>query len=37
MTGWRAAFLIFGIGTELLAVICLLVMFRQRGRLGKGS
>src|SRR5690349_12848596 len=31
------AFLIFGIGTEALAVIVLLIMFRRRGWLGKGS
>jgi len=35
--GSLAAFLIFGIGTELLAVICLLVLFRRRGWMGKGS
>ena len=28
---------LFGIGTELLAVICLLVMFRRRGWMGKRS
>jgi hypothetical protein len=35
--GSLAAFLIFGIGTELLAVICPLVPFRRRGWMGKGS
>jgi magnesium transporter len=35
--GSLTAFLIFGIGTEALAVIILLVMFRRRGWLGKGS
>jgi magnesium transporter len=35
--GSLTAFLIFGIGTEALAVIGLLVMFRRRGWLGKGS
>jgi magnesium transporter len=35
--GSLAAFLIFGVGTEALAVIILLVMFRRRGWLGKGS
>jgi magnesium transporter len=34
--GSLAAFLAFGIGTELLAVICLLVLFRRRGWMGKG-
>jgi magnesium transporter len=34
--GSLAAFLVFGVGTELLAVICLLVMFRRRGWMGKG-
>jgi len=35
--GSLTAFLIFGIGTEALAVIILLVMFRRRGWLGRGS
>jgi magnesium transporter len=35
--GSLAAFLIFGVGTELLAVICLFVLFKRRGWLGKGS
>jgi len=35
--GSLAAFLIFGLGTELLAVIILFVMFKRRGWLGKGS
>ena len=35
--GSLTAFLIFGIGTEALAVIILFVMFRRRGWLGKGS
>ena len=35
--GSLTAFLIFGIGTEALAVIGPLVMFRRRGWLGKGS
>lgn len=35
--GSLTAFLIFGIGTEALAVIALLIMFRRRGWLGKGS
>jgi magnesium transporter len=35
--GSLTAFLTFGIGTEALAVIILLVMFRRRGWLGKGS
>jgi magnesium transporter len=42
--GWMAnrigsltAFLVFGIGTEVLAVIALFVMFRRRGWMGKKS
>jgi len=35
--GSLAAFLIFGVGTELVAVICLFVLFKRRGWLGKGS
>ena len=35
--GSLTAFLIFGIGTEALAVIILFVLFRRRGWLGKGS
>jgi Mg2+ and Co2+ transporter CorA len=35
--GSLTAFLIFGIGTEALAVSILFVMFRRRGWLGKGS
>ena len=35
--GSLTAFLIFGIGTEALAVIILFVMFRRRGWLGRGS
>jgi magnesium transporter len=35
--GSLAAFLIFGIGTELLAAIGLLVLFRRRGWMGRGS
>jgi Mg2+ and Co2+ transporter CorA len=35
--GSLTAFLIFGIGTEALAVIGLLIMFRRRGWLGQGS
>ena len=35
--GSLTAFLIFGIGTEALAVIILFVMFRRRGWLGKES
>ena len=35
--GSLTAFLIFGIGTELLAVICLLLLFRRRGWMGKKS
>jgi magnesium transporter len=35
--GSLTAFLAFGIGTELLAVICLLVLFRRRGWMGRGS
>ena len=35
--GSLTAFLIFGIGTEALAVIILFVMFRRRGWLGKRS
>ena len=42
--GWLAnrigsltAFLVFGIGTEVLAVIALFVMFRRRGWMGKKS
>jgi uncharacterized membrane protein YraQ (UPF0718 family) len=35
--GSLAAFLIFGIGTELLAVIILLVLFKRRGWMGRGS
>jgi hypothetical protein len=31
------AFFIFGIGTEVLAVIALFVMFRRRGWMGKKS
>ena len=33
---WRP-FLVFGIGTEALAVVAMLVLFRRRGWLGKGS
>ena len=33
--GSLTAFLIFGIGTEVLAVIALFVMFRRRGWMGK--
>ena len=35
--GSLTAFLIFGIGTEALAVIALFILFRRRGWLGKGS
>jgi len=35
--GSLTAFLIFGIGTEVLAVIALFVMFRRRGCMGKKS
>src|SRR6478752_1506372 len=35
--GSLTAFLIFGIGTEVLAVIALFVMFRRRGWMGKKS
>jgi magnesium transporter len=35
--GSLTAFLIFGIGTEALAVVALFVLFRRRGWLGKGS
>jgi magnesium transporter len=42
--GWLAnhigsltAFLVFGIGTEALAVVALFVMFRRRGWLGQRS
>ena len=42
--GWLAdrigsltAFLVFGVGTEALAVIALFVMFRRRGWMGKKS
>jgi magnesium transporter len=42
--GWMAdrigsltAFLVFGIGTEVLAVVALFVMFRRRGWMGKKS
>ena len=42
--GWLAnhigsltAFLVFGLGTEALAVIGLLVMFRRRGWMGRRS
>ena len=42
--GWMAnrigsltAFLVFGIGTEALAVVALFVMFRRRGWLGQRS
>jgi magnesium transporter len=35
--GSLAAFLIFGIGTELLAVIILLMLFKRRGWMGKSS
>ena len=35
--GSLTAFLIFGIGTEVLAVIALYVMFRRRGWMGKKS
>jgi magnesium transporter len=33
--GSLPAFLIFGIGTEVLAVVCLLVLFRKRGWMGR--
>jgi len=33
--GSLTAFLVFGIGTEVLAVIALFVMFRRRGWMGK--
>jgi Mg2+ and Co2+ transporter CorA len=35
--GSLTAFLVFGIGTEVLAVIALFVMFRRRGWMGKKS
>ena len=35
--GSLTAFLVFGLGTELLAVTLLLIMFRRRGWMGKGS
>ena len=35
--GSLTAFLVFGIGTEALAVIALFVMFRRRGWLGQKS
>ena len=35
--GSLTAFLIFGVGTEVLAVIALFVMFRRRGWMGKKS
>ena len=35
--GALTAFLVFGLGTELLAVTFLLIMFRRRGWMGKGS
>ena len=35
--GSLTAFLVFGIGTEMLAVIALFVMFRRRGWMGKKS
>jgi magnesium transporter len=35
--GSLGAFLVFGIGTELLAVTGLLLLFRRRGWMGKGS
>jgi uncharacterized membrane protein YraQ (UPF0718 family) len=34
--GSLTAFLVFGIGTEALAVIALFALFRRRGWLGKG-
>jgi type IV secretory pathway TrbD component len=37
LIGSLTAFLIFGVGTELVAVICLFVLFKRRGWLGKGS
>jgi hypothetical protein len=35
--GSLTAFLVFGIGTGVLAVIALFVMFRRRGWMGKKS
>jgi len=35
--GSLTAFLVFGLGTELLAVTLLLIMFKRRGWMGRGS
>ena len=35
--GSLGAFLVFGVGTEVLAVVILVVMFRRRGWMGGGG